>query len=123
MPLKRAEVGVDERVAAVRADLDVEGARRGRRAHAGERRRADVDEALADLRDGLARRPQQRARAAHHLVGHRPALEQRLAEELRLTRAAAWRSTVDGGPVGTGSRAVSNSTVVMSTPEMPSTSA
>ena len=44
-------------------------------------------------RTRAARVTRERAGAARHLAGHRGALEQRLAEQLRLTRAAASRST------------------------------
>ena len=52
--LKRREVGVEEGVAAVRADVDVEGAGRRGRVDPGERRGADAGEAVLDLRGGPA---------------------------------------------------------------------
>ena len=81
--LELRELRVQERVAPVRADVDVERARRRRRANPRQGARADVPDALDQLGGDLARRPQQRARAAAHLGRNRRALHQRLAEQLR----------------------------------------
>jgi hypothetical protein len=83
---EQRQVGVDERVAAVRADVDVERARRRGCADAGEGGRAHARNAVLDLPGDLARRAQQRARATAHLSGNGRALKQRLAEQLGLTR-------------------------------------
>ena len=69
----------------MRADVDVEGARRRRRVDPCDGRRADARDGVLHLRERLARSPQQRAGAARHLRGDGRALEQRLAEELRRT--------------------------------------
>ena len=121
--LKRAELGVDPRVAPVRADRHVERARR-RRAEPGPRHRADADEPLARLPE----RPARGARGARAGRGRpRPAPSRARAAP---RRAARRRSAPGAGPTSRRlgrrrrrRRARSNSTVVMSTPETPSTSA
>ncbi len=107
----------------MRADLDVEGAGRRGRADPGERRGADAREAVLDLGERLCA-----GRAAAR--GRRGPSPRARSSARRAPRRAASPSPGSGlalhgaaGAAGAGSRAVSNRTVVMSTPEMPSTSA
>jgi hypothetical protein len=78
-----SKVGVEVRVAAMRADLDVERAVGRRRADSRDRRRADVRDPLDQLGGGAARRAEEPACAAHHLGGNGRAFAQRFAEQLR----------------------------------------
>ena len=90
--LELSEVAVEEGVAPMRTDIDVERARRRGRADTGDRGGADAHEAILQLRGRPARCTEQRAGAAGHLGGHGRALEQSLAEQLG--RSRQW----PGGP-------------------------
>ena len=81
-------------------------------------------ERLADPLGDLSRAAQRGPDAAYDLAGHGGALEQRVGQQLGAgSAAAAAIHSCSGGATGIGSGEVSNSTVAMSTPETPSTSA
>ncbi len=79
--LEARDLGVDPRVAPVRADRHVEGRRR-RRVEPRPRHRAHADEPLARLLEHLTRRAGERAQPAGALGRHRRALDQRLGQQL-----------------------------------------